>query len=178
MNPPRLDDILAAGRAGGLSGAPRESMNVDQPSVTLVVFTLAEQAFALPGKQIREILAAPRIYRVPGAPAALEGVISVRGEIESVVCLRRLLGLPVVSRQKSAVLLARGEQLQTGLRVDEVIDLCDQPESALQPAPDTLPADLQPHVRHLIRLGQRGVSLLDLDTLLAAYSERSARNAA
>ncbi|MBK5970716.1 MULTISPECIES: chemotaxis protein CheW [Thiorhodovibrio] len=180
MSGPSLDDILAERHSSLASGASQagEVVDVDEPVVKLVIFTLADQTFALPGQQIREILAAPWVYQVPGAPAALEGVISVRGEIESVLCLRNLLQLPATNPEKMAVLLTRGARLQTGLRVDEVIDLCDQPESALQPAPDTLPDNLRPYVRHLTRLGERGVSLLDLDSLLAAYSKNVAHKAA
>ncbi|WP_328986349.1 chemotaxis protein CheW [Thiorhodovibrio winogradskyi] len=178
MSGPSLDDILAERHARLGSGQAGEVVDVDEPSVKLVIFTLAEQRFALPGAQVREILAAPQVYRVPGAPATLEGVISVRGEIESVLCLRTLLQLPPTTAGNKAVLLTRGERLHTGLRIDEVIDLCDQPESALQPAPDTLPGNLRPYVRHLTELGGRGVSLLDLEALLAAYIGSVARDPA
>lgn len=170
-----LTDILAERHASAVSGT--DIVDVNEPSILLVVFRLGEQHFAFPGKRIGEILAAPRVYRVPGAPPALEGVISVRGAIDSVLCLHTLLQLPTAQADErptrhGAVLLTRGQGLTSGLRVDEVIDLLELPESALREAPDTLPESLRPFVRHLIDLGQQGVAVLDLDRLLGAYTEQ------
>lgn len=170
----RLNDILAERQAAADTSKDGEIAAVDAPTILLVVFTLDDQAFALPGSQVREILAAPPLYRVPGAPAALEGVISVRGEITSVLCARTLLGLPTAAAAPpGAVLLTRDEPLHSGLKVDDVSDLRELPESALQPAPDSLPDHLRPFVRALVRIGQRGVSLLDLERLFAAYLEHA-----
>jgi purine-binding chemotaxis protein CheW len=167
VSAPNLDAILAERGHGTATG---DATLLEENSLGLVIFTLSDQAFAFPGTCVREILVDPPVYRVPGAPSALEGVISVRGEIESVLCLRALLQLPASTASKRAVLLTRGEHLHTGLRVDEVIDLVSLPERALQPAPESLPGNLRPYVTHLTRLGERGVSLLGLDRLLAAYA--------
>ncbi len=176
MSSPSLNDILAERHAS--ADSETDIVDVDEPAILLVIVRLGDQTFAFPGARIGEILAAPRVYRVPGAPAALEGVISVRGAIESVLCLRTLLQLPaaaepISAEQTGAVLLTRGHGLHSGLRVDEVIDLLELPESALREAPDTLPESLRPFVRHLIQIGEYGAGLLDLDRLLAAYTEHA-----
>lgn len=70
-------------------------IDVDEPCQQLVLFRLAEQRFALPGSAVNEILNGDQpVYFVPGLPASTEGVIHLRGNIESVVTLQALLGLP------------------------------------------------------------------------------------
>jgi purine-binding chemotaxis protein CheW len=175
MSEPTFESILADKNTE--SGKTNDLAAFEAPNIKLVVFTLGTQSFALPGAQIREILADPPVYFVPGAPPALEGVISVRGVIESVLRLQVLLQLPLpvpdsASRARR-VLLARGEQVRSGLRVDEVRDVLDLPMSALRAVPDTLPAHLRPFVRHLAHIDARAVSLLDLDTLFGAYREHA-----
>lgn len=149
--------------------------DIEEPGIKLVVFQLGGQRFALPGVQVREILAEPPVYFVPGAPPALEGVMSVRGAIESVIRVHVLLQLPLPesARRAGVVLLARGERLRSGLRVDAVEDVVDVPMTALRDVPDTLPLHLRPFIRHLVSLDEQlAASVIDLDRLFAAYLER------
>ena len=173
MPGPSLNDLLRERQTAPRAAHQAETVAVDEPSLQLVIFTLGTQSFALPGEQIREILAAPQVHYVPGAPPALEGVISVRGDIESVVCLHSLLQLDAAPSAKGAVLLSRGQHMRSGLRVDQVIDVCDLPVSALRDAPNSLPDALRPFVHHLIHRHQAAISLLDLDRLFSAYLDHA-----
>lgn len=87
--PTSLDDILSQRH-----DAQRAVVNVDEPQLKLVVFALGGQWFAFHGSSVREILAQPTVHFVPGCPSSLEGVIHVRGDIESVLRLHELLHLP------------------------------------------------------------------------------------
>ena len=108
--PTSLDDILSQRH-----DAQRAVVNVDEPQLKLVVFALGGQWFAFHGSSVREILAQPTVHFVPGCPSSLEGVIHVRGDIESVLRLHELpllLGLLLTwmlgttGRRVVAVLLA------------------------------------------------------------------------
>lgn len=100
MNDNALDQILTQRRE-----AKREIVNVDEPVVKLVIFALSGERFALPGERVREILAGAQVFFVPGCPASLEGVINVRGDIESVVRLNELLRLPASSEDTASSIL-------------------------------------------------------------------------
>lgn len=149
---------------------------VDAPTVKLVIFTIGPQRLALPGTQVSEILPLTTIHIVPGCPAALEGVISVRGDITSVMRLGDLLGLDHAPPSRhGAILLAQstqsigGEPMRSGLRVDSVVDVLDILEDSLQPVPDTLAGTLRRASSRLFELGATSVVLLDLDTLFQDY---------
>lgn len=108
-------------------------------------------------------------------PASVEGVINVRGDIESVIQLNALLQLPVSAEQKllqgSSILLARGTDMHSGLRVDRLLDVVDIALSQIQPAPDALPEYLQPYVTGLLEFNALAVAILDIDTLFAAWQK-------
>ena len=149
---------------------------VDAPTVKLVIFTIGTQHLALPGAQVSEILPLSTIHIVPGCPAALEGVISVRGDITSVMRLGDLLGLEHAPPSRhGAILLAQstqmisGEPMRSGLRVDCVVDVLDILEDSLQPVPDTLAGPLRRATARLFQLGADSVALLDLETLFQDY---------
>ena len=62
--------------------------------VKLVVFTLDGEWFAFEGNKIKELLPDCTAFFLPGCPTSLEGVINVRGSIESVINLRSVVGRP------------------------------------------------------------------------------------
>jgi purine-binding chemotaxis protein CheW len=73
---------------------------------------------------------------VPKAPAAVEGVINLRGTVLPVVDLRRRLGLETVARndgQRIVVFLIHG--VRTGFIVDAVAEVLKVPRTAIEPAP-------------------------------------------
>lgn len=161
-----IDDILEKKLAGR-----KEIVDVDEPEIKLVIFTLGEDWFAFPGRHIREILSNTTVFFVPGCPPSLEGVINVRGDIESVIRLNELLQLPLPAKepQDTKIMLGKSSTLTSGIRVDEVVDVVDMPESFIQPPSATLPEQLRPFVSGVFSFGERAVTLLDLEQIFTSY---------
>jgi purine-binding chemotaxis protein CheW len=160
-----LDQVLTQRRE-----ASREIVNVDEPSAKLVIFQLAEDWFAFYGNKIREILSQVEVFFVPGCPASLEGVINVRGDIESVIALHELLHLPPsAATRASSVLLGSGGGMTSGIRVDQVIDVVDVPQSSIHPPPANLPEHLRPLVCGVLRFKEKPVAVLDLERIFSDY---------
>jgi purine-binding chemotaxis protein CheW len=126
------------------------------PSGQVLTVRAGSRQLALPAAEVAEVLRAPRLTRVPHAPAALSGVTSVRGEVVPVVSLARLLG-EVAGGEASAasrvVLLGRSPPV--ALHVDEVTSL-GSPSAA----------QAQPSLGQFIEVQGGTARLLDLDALL------------
>ncbi|AUB80258.1 chemotaxis protein CheW [Candidatus Thiodictyon syntrophicum] len=137
-----------------------------------VVFCIGERPFALPGRQVLEILQTPPIHFVPGCPPALEGVIEVRGTIWSVLRLDELLETaPGPVTRRNAILLGRAAAMQSGLRVDAVDDVLDlAPDAILAPPPD-LPGRLPGLVTGVFQHRARAVLALDLERLFTVWRD-------
>ena len=162
-----LDDILARKRQSG-----DNVVNVDEPAVKLVFFSLGEQWYAFYGETIREVLADHEVYYLPGCPASMEGVINVRGDIESVIRLRTVLGLPeIIVAGSSRILLGCASAMRSGIRVDCVEEVIDVLQSAIQAPPHTLPEHLRPLVLGIVMYRDRPVQLLDLARIFSDYCE-------
>lgn len=144
-------------------------INVDESTVKLVLFVLGKDWFAFYGEQIKEIINAPTLFFLPGAPAWLEGVINVRGDIESVLNLRQVLRYPPVAPDAvSRILLAQGTQMRSGVRVDRVEEVVDVIERNILPPTHTIPEHLRELVLGHLEFAGQVVSLLDLDRLFAS----------
>jgi len=103
----------------------------------VVIFRLGKEEFGVPIDSVQEIVRVPEeMTRVPKAPAAVEGVINLRGAVLPVMDLRRRLGLPQIERsdrQRIVVLMIEG--IRTGFIVDSVAEVLKVSKSAIEPAP-------------------------------------------
>jgi len=146
-------------------------INVDEPTLKLVIFECGQQRFACHGERIKEILAHQPVFFIPGTPPTLEGVINVRGDIESVLLPHTLLGLPAMpASADSMILIAQGDAVRSGIRVDRVIDVCDVLQSSILPPPATVPMLLKSLILGVFELQGQPVSLLDINHLLSDYA--------
>lgn len=165
MSEMNLEQILAKQHT-----SRKEIVNVDEPTVKLVIFALGDDWFAFHGERIREILAYADIFFVPGCPASLEGVINVRGDIESVIRLNDLLQVQMKPiGEPSEILLGHSSVMNSGIRVDRVVDVIDLPQSFIQPPPANLPDQMRPFVSGLFRFKERPVTVLDLEQIFTQY---------
>lgn len=150
--------------------AAAQSLNIDEPTIKLVIFVLGDDWFAFQGEAIKEVLADNTVYFLPGCPASLEGVINVRGDIESVIRLRAILRLPEKpAGQGSRILLGQGATMRSGIRVDRVEEVMDVPQSAIQTAPHTMAEHLKPIVTGILTFRDQMVTVLNLDRIFEDY---------
>lgn len=69
-----------------------------------IVLPIGADRYGIELTDVREVVPAPRLTPVPGAPAAVLGVVNLRGEVVPVLDTARLLGLPALERIAFAVI--------------------------------------------------------------------------
>src|SRR5262245_31619048 len=96
--------------------------------------------------RVQEIIPPQEVTRVPRAPAAIEGVVNLRGAIVPVVDVRRQLGLPESKAPpRPRLLVCRVGPHLLGLKVDAVTSVFRVEKEQLKPAP-VAAAQTSPHV--------------------------------
>lgn len=141
--------------------------------IQLVVFHLCGNEFAAEVASILEASRMLAITKIPEAPAFIEGVINLRGEVIPVVDLARRFGLRREGEcpKTARILIAQGAGEILGLLVDEVPEVVRIPEESIQPPPELIQMGLKrDYVRGLARIKEHLVIVLDLDQVLA-YQE-------
>jgi purine-binding chemotaxis protein CheW len=105
-------------------------------TLQLATFYVADLCLALEIDQIQEIMRNVSATRVPHAPAEVSGVINLRGEVTTVIDLRRVLGLPASPTPgASRTLIVRSQDESIGLIVDRVADIYAVSRSEILPPP-------------------------------------------
>lgn len=137
----------------------------------LIVFRLDRQEFGVPIADVREILRVPdQMFRVPRAPAAVEGVINLRGSVLPVLDLRTRLGMDRLDTQeRQRIIVFQIDGVRTGFVVDHVSEVLSVEPGAIEPAP-TLSAAQDRLLPRLVNMGARGrmLQLIDAHHLIDA----------
>ena len=104
--------------------AQRLSPETESVHLQYLTVRLRDEWYALRVDYLVELLPAPRITRVPSVPEHILGVMNFRGEVLSVIDLKRFFALPQSepSPDLIVVVVEHGE-VRTGLLVDGVGDL-------------------------------------------------------
>lgn len=129
-----------------------------------LAFRLSGETYALPLSDIREILTQHVLTPVPRAPKEILGIVSVRGQLVTVLDPRvrlRLKPQPQTKRSRIlAVLAPSGETM--GLFVDEVLQVYRLAPNEIEHTSQALGGNA---VEHVVGIGRRDGVLLFLLSL-------------
>jgi purine-binding chemotaxis protein CheW len=138
-----------------------------------LTFLVGEEEYAVGVLRVREIIQYHAVTRVPRTPEWIRGVINLRGSVVPVVDLAVKFGLPatVPGRCTCIVLVearVEGEPVVMGMIADEVRQVVDLPNDAVQPPPAFGTRVSVDYLEAMGRVDSRMVLLLNVDRLLAA----------
>lgn len=106
------------------------------PRAQLCTFRIGGEDYALDIMRVREIIHPLPITPVPRAPAFVEGVVRLRGEVIPVIDVRKRLALPASPpTRKSRFLVVNVAGRRIALVVDEVREVLRLPRSEIRAAP-------------------------------------------
>jgi purine-binding chemotaxis protein CheW len=123
------------------------------PRTEYLAFLLGSDIYAAPVTLIREILKPPPLTPVPRAPHQFLGIVSVRGQLVTVVDLRRRLRLvesPMTRKTRILLVDATGGEVM-GVLVDEVLQVYRLSEGEIEPATVALGGEVAGYLAGIAR---------------------------
>jgi purine-binding chemotaxis protein CheW len=133
---------------------------------SLTTFYVEGWRFGLPSSEIREVIQSPRLTFVPLLSAEVRGVFNVRGEIVTVIDLRRRLGLPTPAREPTVHMILETAEGTVSLLVDRPGDVLDIESCSFETPPTRLSEHAQDCVIGAYKSEQELVLLLDSHAVL------------
>lgn len=137
-----------------------------------LTFNTAGEAFALPIRQVKEIIQFDGITEIPLTPPYIRGVINLRGAVVPVLDLAVRFDKPeTASTRHTCIVIVELEQTEThldvGLVVDAVSEVIDIPAESIAPPPRLGARIRTDFMTGIANLDQRFVILLDLESILS-----------
>lgn len=123
-----------------------------------VLLPLGDETYAVAAEHLREVVVAPRITALPGAPPSVLGLFSLRGSLLPIMDTARLLGRPPLDGVPLALVVDSGHDLAALAATGQpsVVDL----DTMIRPAASPGAASVHPWAGGL-------VTVLDVASLLA-----------
>ena len=136
-----------------------------------VVFVLAGAEYALPFESVLQMESYAGATLVPGAPAYVDGIVTVRGLVVPVLDLRTRFGLPRAEIcLDTRIIVSECAGRVVALRVDSAREVLKLDVDRHQPAPSIVSERSSGIVQAVHPLGKRMLLLIDLPKLLGENS--------
>jgi purine-binding chemotaxis protein CheW len=147
-------------------------MSTTASETQFVTLALGAERFALPVREVREILDYEPLFRLPNGPRYLLGLRHMRGLGVPVIDLRLRLGLPqtepTANTRVLVVDLKVGDRTLTlGLVVDRVFEVAAFPSEKIEGAPDIGARWDSDYIHGVVRHTDGFVVIIDLGRLLS-----------
>jgi purine-binding chemotaxis protein CheW len=136
-----------------------------------VVFSLAGAEYALAFDTVLQMESYTGATLVPGTPAYVDGIVTVRGLVVPVLDLRSRFGLPRTQLNlDTRLIVTESDGRVVALRVDSAREVLKLDVEKHQPAPSIVSERSSGFVQAVHPLGNRLLLLLDLPKLLGENS--------
>ncbi len=142
------------------------SGQIKSKDMQVVIFSLGGEEYSVDISIVREIIRMVDLTRIPKLPEFIEGVINLRGQITTVIDLRKRFGMePVISNENRIIIVdLKGEPI--GIIVDSVSEVMTVPSGQIDDMPSIKHARTQEYLKGICKVDDRILILLDLDKIL------------
>ena len=137
-----------------------------------LTFALGQEVYGVDILRVKEIRGWTPVTRIPQSPAAVLGVLNLRGAIVPIVDLR--VRFAMQSAEFNAVTVVIVLSLRTadghrecGIVVDSVRDVVDIAADGVRPAPTMHGCEANEFIEGITTLGEQMLILLDADRLVS-----------
>lgn len=146
----------------------KETASQRDEILQLVTFRLGAEEFGVDIHALQEIIRMQTITRVPKAPPFVEGVINLRGQVIPVIDLRKRIGMPAATHDKSTrIMVVQLTRKTVGFVVDAVGEVKRIPSRTVEPPPPIVAGIESEYIQGVGKLDDRLLILLDLNKLLS-----------
>ena len=132
----------------------------------IVNFTVADVDYGVPVEQVREVRDVQAVTPVPGAPSYVEGVTNLRGQIITVMDLRKRLNIEGTEGGGEKIIVIEMGKAAVGVVVDSVTEVSTIAEADIE-RHIQVTKKLENYVVGVAKQGEKLIVVLDLAKIIA-----------
>ncbi len=160
---PEKERILKA-RAVALAKQPEDN-KVNDEYIEVLEFKLSYENYGLESSYVHEVYPLKELTHVPCTPPFVFGIINVRGQILSVIDLRKFFELPGTGlSDMSRAIIVHNSRIEFGILADVVLEVHSIPLREIQPP---LPILTGTRAEYLRGVTKERLAVLDIEKILS-----------
>jgi purine-binding chemotaxis protein CheW len=141
-----------------------ESKGTGEEYFEVLEFLLAQETYAIETNFVREVYPMTELTPLPCTPVFVFGLINVRGQILTVIDMKKFFDLPEKGiTNLNKVIVVRKDAMELGILVDEIIGIRNLLVSELQPPLSTMTGI---HAEYLKGVTGERLIVLDMERFL------------
>lgn len=142
-------------------------------------FCLGSEEYAIPLLSVREVIAVPEVTPVPFTASYYIGIMNLRGQVITIVDLRKKLGIKDHSSSETAVIICDLSPVCLGVVVDSISSVIAPNASEVSERPIIQSSQPTDYITHIYKKQDKLVMFLDIrKTLNVAPASPKGRTAA
>jgi len=150
------------------SKMPAESRQTlaDMPSSQqFATFYLAEAAYGIEVMKVQEITRPMQMTHVPLAPPFVKGLINLRGQIATAVCLRTLFSIQGEAPKEQMNLICRVNNLLLSFLVDRIGDVMEASSELYEPVPENVSDGIKNYMSGIYKIPESLLSVIEVEKI-------------
>jgi len=134
----------------------------------LVVFTLGQEQYGIPIRQVNEIVRMQKVTHLPDTAAFIEGITNLRGKIIPVVDFRKRFGLSAGEEtDQTRIIVVSINANPVGVIVDAVTEVLTVGEEDIEPLGAVIAGIDTKYIDGIGKIGEALVILMNLDKVFS-----------
>jgi purine-binding chemotaxis protein CheW len=102
--------------------------------IEIVEFRLSQETYGIESAFVREVYPLKDLTPLPCTPSFVLGIVNIRGQILSVIDLKKFFNLPEKGfGDLNKIIIIRNETMEFGILADVILGTCQIPYEAIQP---------------------------------------------
>lgn len=135
------------------------------PTFHVIEFSLSNEKYAIETSYVKEVLPVKDLMPIPFTPDFVLGVINIRGQIFSVLDLKKVLGVPEREEAKNdKVIIVSNNEMEFGIIADKIDGVSFVKYNSLQTSLSTL-SNIQNE--YLMGVTKERLIVLDIEKILS-----------
>ncbi len=133
----------------------------------VIEFDIGKEKFGVKITRVHEIIRMKQITELPDSSEYLVGIINLRGNIISVIDLRKRFGIEEAQNtENTRIIVVEFEDQDVGLIVDAVSEVLHIEKEEIDDPPRTMVGIKDDYLKGIVKVNEDIIILLDLDNLL------------
>ncbi|PRX35644.1 purine-binding chemotaxis protein CheW [Orenia metallireducens] len=136
-----------------------------------IVFKLASEEFGVEINKVQEILKPQPVTKLPQAAGFIEGITNLRGDIITIIDLRKRLDFPLNDQGEDRILVVKINDIDVGFVVDDASEVIRIEEEQIAAPKKGIAGIKTEYLEGIAKLKERLIIILDLDKILSTEDQ-------